>query len=396
MKNKRILKTAIAVTMLLFLMITSLSKTKVYAAQENSDYMIPIETEGMPTLEEILEDENSIDDDELLKEEQALDEEYLNRNVEVTDSSTTEEVDSEIVTFSSNGTTVKYHFIDTTGSGGGDATLIEARDRYYLVDGGPARGVERLKKYLSSHCTKKNGKIEIHVAIVTHNHTDHYEGVRAILNDVTNFRVKKVLKTCIKPNSDLDAACNKSKKANETIIQVLQVGEIVKLVSHAGTQITVYGPSDTYENVGGQDSTKVNNLSMIVKVDSVDKLIIMGDLYYPGFVRAFGKYGTDLFSGDYSVCKVGHHGIRNGGETGDSEESIKKLNQEIQMYEDYIYADEYIFTAANKTKNNIVYKNNYKRFKKGLGGSDWVKETSVSGNICIICDDNNFDVKTEK
>ena len=171
-RKTRIVKSVIAVVLLLILTLSSLPGLKLYAASdEEEDNAIPFGTEGLATLEEIEEDENFTNDEALLEEEKRLDEEAA-MNGE-TSSEEDGEVTSQIVTFASNGATVKYHFIDTTGSGGGDATMVEVKDRWYLVDGGPARGYTRLKKYLSSHCKKKNGKIEIHVAVVTHNHTDH-------------------------------------------------------------------------------------------------------------------------------------------------------------------------------------------------------------------------------
>ena len=268
-------------------------------------------------------------------------------------------------------------------------------DRSYLIDGGPARGYARLKQYLSTHCKKKNGKIEIHVAVVTHNHNDHYEGVRYVLNDTATFRVRKVLKSPIKPNSALNAACNKSEKDNGTIVRTLKVGEIIELAAHQGSQLTVYGPSDSYNNVGGGETTRMNNLSMIVKVYSAKKLIIMGDLYYAGLLRAESEYGPHLFTSDYTFCKVGHHGIRNGGEDGNDKDSIGKLKGEISKYKSLINAKRYIFTAATDTKNNDTYKNNYNRFKEGLGASK-VLETSVSGNICASCDASGFTVSKER
>lgn len=396
-RNKKMVKSVITVVMLLVLTLSALPSLKLYAASEGGeDNVIPFGTEGLATLQEIEEDEIFTNDEDLLEEEKRLDEEAaINGENEEISSEEDEEAVSQIVTFSSNGTTVKYHFIDTTGSGGGDATMVEVKDRYYLVDGGPARGYTRLKQYLSSHCAKKNGKIEIHVAIVTHNHTDHYEGIKSILNDTATYRVKKVLKTSIKPNSDLNAACNKSEKDNGTIIKTLKVGEIVRLAEHYGSRLTVYGPSEKFENVGGQDSTRMNNLSMVVKVDSAKRLIIMGDLYYAGFNRVVSKYGPDLFDGDFTFCKVGHHGVRNGGDNGDDKGSIEKLNWEIDLYKNYINAKRYVFTAATTTKNNTTYKNNYARFKNGLGASK-VLETSVSGNICANCDSTGYTVSREK
>ncbi len=396
MKTKgRIAKSRIAAVMFLVLLLTTLPGMKLYAApDEGAGVLATSEEKELEELRAIEEDENFTNDEALLEEEKRLDEEAA-KNGGMTLSEEDGEATSQIVTFAASGATIRYHFIDTTGSGGGDATLVEVADRTYLIDGGPARGYPRLKQYLSSHCKKKNGKIEIHVAVVTHNHTDHYEGVRSVLNDTATFRVRKVLKSSIKPNSALNAACNKSEKDNGTIVRTLKVGEIVKLAAHQGSQITVYGPSNSYDNVGGGESTRMNNLSMVVKVNSVKKLIIMGDLYYAGFKRAETKYGTELFSGDYTFCKVGHHGIRNGGKHGNDDKSIQTLKAEINLYKEHINAKRYIFTSATDTKNNETYKNNYIRFKEGLGASK-VLETSVSGNICASCTASNFTVSKER
>jgi len=73
---------------------------------------------------------------------------------------------------------LRVHFIDV---GYGDAILIESPPSFaLLIDAGERKYANRLWKYLSAH------KIQtIDVAVITHPHKNHFEGLKTLLKKIT-------------------------------------------------------------------------------------------------------------------------------------------------------------------------------------------------------------------
>jgi len=267
----------------------------------------------------------------------------------------------------------------------GDATLLDCNGLYVLIDGGPnGSGYNQLYKYLNANCKRNSaGKIVLEAIIISHNHGDHYKGAMRILNDTTNFKVKKVYRTAIDVPTELKSACKNATNG----VEIMTVGKIIPLKFN-GSTVTVYGPAKNFTS--GQSTIKaidVNNSSTIVTADNgIISGIFMGDLYKAGFEEAIKKYGTTLFNGNYNVCKYGHHGVRitnlvNG-------KVAQSLQDEVKLYKQYINASFYYLSASKNqiyntdgTSDPDIY-TNYRYIKTNL--TNYHTIAAFEGNL-VMC-----------
>lgn len=250
----------------------------------------------------------------------------------------------------------KVHFINVTNSTykSGDATLIEYNGKYMLIDGGREATFNQLDKYLKAKCKKTNGKIVLDAVVITHNHIDHFGGIKKVIKSpdyqVNSIYYNKIgtitpdLKKCI------DKVPNK---------KMVSTGSIISLENwKKGPSIYIYGPITDF--TAGKEKIReddVNNSSLIVRV-TAPKLnaLILGDLKNPGLQTFKTKYKAaldktassrsvkdnlylNLFKNKYDVCKVGHHGIRAGKQGYTTDEMV--------IYNNMINADFYIVTTCD-------------------------------------------------
>jgi len=193
--------------------------------------------------------------------------------------------------------------------GQGDGILVQTSfGQDILIDGGSN---EIILEKLNQNMSFENRDIEL--AVLTHNHDDHFGGLLKIVEQ-DDFKIKKLLfsnKTCE------SAGCEEFfKLAGEKNIEMVQAKSGMKIdlfcVENADCYwMDILGPADKFSN-----DKNLNNTSIIIKAHLPRK-----DFLFTGDTEEkIWNYYTDKFeSGFYSdnfldvdILKVAHHGSRNG------------------------------------------------------------------------------------
>ncbi len=185
-----------------------------------------------------------------------------------------------------NKNTLQVHFIDV---GQGDSILIQVNNKNLLIDSGPNKSEDKLKKYL-----KKLNISKFDYIIATHPHEDHIGNMSYIINnfDVLNFYAPKV---------------ENSTKAFETMVESLIRKDLKIKVLKANIKsidlgknivVDVFSPlSNSYEDL--------NNYSPIVKISYGNtSFLFTGDAEELSENEVLNA-GFDL---KCDVLKIGHHG----------------------------------------------------------------------------------------
>lgn len=186
--------------------------------------------------------------------------------------------------------------------GQGDCVHVRTTDgKHYLIDGGGSDrydvGIKTLKPYLL-----KNGVRKIDAAFVTHLHTDHYEGVKALASDGMVERI----------------AVYEANRLFEKEIRGETGAELMYI--YAGQRITlgedIYldilaperrSPEEYREMaVDSEDENESCLVFMLVYKDV--KILITGDIDAGGENALIEKCGTGRL--DCDILKVPHHGSR--------------------------------------------------------------------------------------
>ncbi|MCL2013358.1 MAG: MBL fold metallo-hydrolase [Oscillospiraceae bacterium] len=205
--------------------------------------------------------------------------------------------------FSGYDTEVTAHFIDV---GQGDSTLLIAKDRNILVDGGERNRGGDVAEYLQKHGVKS-----LDLVVVTHYHTDHYGGLITILESfpVTEILLPNVKDSIMPDNKTFGNFMDviENKKENENLIVTLAEKGLTR--DFGDGKLTVV---DQFA-----DSNDINNTSAIVKFTyKTASFLMAGDIEDKTEKRLLDE-GTDIFA---HVVKLNHHGSR----TSNSEEFLKR------------------------------------------------------------------------
>lgn len=254
---------------------------------------------------------------------------------------------NEVIT---DGSLLSVHYLDV---GQGDSEFIELPNgENILIDAGEAEYGDTVSKYISSL-----GYSEINYLIGTHPHADHIGGLSTVIN---NFKIdsiympKAVTTTTIYENL-LDTIANKGLSIN--------TGKSgVSLIDTADLSVNMIAPnSSVYDDL--------NRYSIVLMIRyKNNKFLFMGDA---GTVSE-GEITSDVSA---NVIKVGHH----GSSTASSASFVKKVSPEYAIIE----------VGANNTYN-LPKETIIKRWES-VGAK--VLRTDESGNITIISDGNNIEVK---
>ncbi|MBS5885094.1 ComEC/Rec2 family competence protein [Clostridium sp.] len=244
----------------------------------------------------------------------------------------------------SNKNTLQVHFIDV---GQGDSILIQVNNKNLLIDSGPNKSEDKLKKYLKELNISKFDYI-----IATHPHEDHIGNMSYIINnfDVLNFYAPKV---------------ENSTKAFETMIESLIRKDLKIKVLKANIKsidlgknivVDVFSPlSNSYEDL--------NNYSPIVKISYGNtSFLFTGDAEELSENEVLNA-GFDL---KCDVLKIGHH----GSSSSTSENFLKASNPSIAVIsvgEDNTYGHP-TDTVLSRLKETKIYR------------------TDINGNIVITSD----------
>lgn len=244
----------------------------------------------------------------------------------------------------SNKNTLQVHFIDV---GQGDSILVQVNNKNLLIDSGPNKSEDKLKKYLKELNISKFDYI-----IATHPHEDHIGNMSYIINnfDVLNFYAPKV---------------ENSTKAFETMVESLIRKDLKIKVLKANIKsinlgknivVNVFSPlSNSYEDL--------NNYSPIVKISYENtSFLFTGDAEELSENEVLNA-GFDL---KCDVLKIGHH----GSSSSTSEKFLKAINPSIAVIsvgEDNTYGHP-TDTVLSRLKETKIYR------------------TDINGNIVITSD----------
>ncbi len=180
-------------------------------------------------------------------------------------------------------------FVDV---GQGDCLHIKAGGKNILIDGGGNFnynvGKSTLKPYLL-----KNGVTKIDMAIATHLHTDHYQGLKELSQ---TYRIKKL--GVYEANSVNENHLKKEFRTDDIVY--LAAGDVINIGRSA--YIEVLSPAGG-NDLDEEDENK-NSLVLRVTVRGVS-VLMTGDIDESGEKDLIS--GTDVKS---DILKVAHHGSR--------------------------------------------------------------------------------------
>lgn len=180
-------------------------------------------------------------------------------------------------------------FVDV---GQGDCLHIKAGGKNLLIDGGGNFnynvGKNTLKPYLL-----KNGVTKIDMAIATHLHTDHYQGLKELSQ---TYRIKKL--GVYEANSINENHLKKEFKTDE--ILYLAAGDVINI----GREVSVEILSPARGNPLDEKDENKNSLVLRVNVKG-SSVLMTGDIDEKGEMALIAD--TDIKA---DILKVAHHGSR--------------------------------------------------------------------------------------
>lgn len=207
--------------------------------------------------------------------------------------------------------------------GQGDCMHIRCGDQDVLIDGGGSRdynvGKNTLRPYLL-----KNGAKDLDAGIVTHLHTDHFQGLFELCEvfNVKSVVVPNMQQNCVKSENmpDLSKLNNLCK---------FNGGDEINLKKSSAQNEEVYiksiWPMGSATGYASSNNANENNMVYIVYYLGV-KIMVTGDLVSEDEERMIDYYkGTDVL--DCDILKVGHHGSK----TSSSEEFIDAVSPDIAV-----------------------------------------------------------------
>ena len=243
-----------------------------------------------------------------------------------------------------NKNTLQVHFINV---GQGDSILIQVNNKNLLIDSGPNKSEDKLKKYL-----KKLNISKFDYIIATHPHEDHIGNMSYIINnfDVLNFYAPKVENSTKAFETMVESLIRKDLK-----IKVLKAN-IKSIYLGKNIVVDVFSPfSNSYEDL--------NNYSPIVKISYGNtSFLFTGDAEELSENEVLNA-GFDL---KCDVLKIGHH----GSSSSTSEKFLKASNPSIAVIsvgEDNTYGHP-TDTVLSRLKETKIYR------------------TDINGNIVITSD----------
>lgn len=243
--------------------------------------------------------------------------------------------------------------VDYIDVGQADSILLRNKDKTMLIDAGTNEQGKNVVSFL-----KEEGISKIDYLIGTHPHEDHIGGLDDVIN---NFDIGQIYmpkrETTTKTFKDV---LNAIKSKNLTITQPKK-GEIIDLVQAKCEFMT--------EPIIDDDNINLSSLTLRVEFGN-NSFLFMGD--------AEKQNEKTITWPKTDVLKVGHH----GSDTSSSKEFLEQVNPKYSI----------IMVGEGNTyklpKQPII-----DRIEKQ--GSK-IYRTDKNGNIKIITDGNNLEIKTEK
>lgn len=250
---------------------------------------------------------------------------------------------------------LSMYFIESShNSYKADATLLRCGDKNVLIDAG-AKSSGNMVNMVKSKATKTGNIVYLEAVIISHPHNDHAAGIIDLLND-PQIKIKKIYRDNY---SKLENTGYKYKtqawwiqlneliKKNNVPVEVLSNKETS--ININGTAITLYRPIKIFTDLS--PTANVNNSSIIVTVNcSSNGLsgLFLGDLESAAIQSIKDDpYYYNICSRPYTVCKMGHHGVRK--ETVDFEKTF--YDKELKC----------TYLIATSKKENLVENDFYKK-----------------------------------
>ena len=215
---------------------------------------------------------------------------------------------SSVLTYDYN--TLSIYFVNV-GQGDG-AVLHTSRGETVLIDGGGAAdytsgyniGERVYLPYLTSH-----GFCDIDVAIVSHTHKDHVEGIIAAAE---NLKIKTIVMPCAEESNQYhDQLCDVAKDKG---IAVEYLAENDKIIFKSGLKITFIAPDKSQ-----------------LKSDDLNDTSLVAHVTYGDFSALFTGDSADDVSESYpkgvDLLKVAHHGSK----TASSKEFLEHTSPEYAV-----------------------------------------------------------------
>ena len=189
---------------------------------------------------------------------------------------------------------LRVHFLDV---GQGDCVLLQGPEKTVMIDGGEAEYGASIADYLRSQ-----GVEEIDYYINTHPHSDHYGGIREVMEAVpTGAFCPGPIPEDIFPTTRGYEKLLDYLEESGTEVRLLQPGDSLEL--GGGGVLTVLGPLEEYGDL--------NNISLVSRLD-------FGEVSFLFCGDAETKPEGDLLeAGAYlaaDVWMVPHHGSRTGAD----------------------------------------------------------------------------------
>ncbi len=191
-----------------------------------------------------------------------------------------------------SGAALTVTFVDV---GQGDSEYIELPNgQNVLIDGGPKD--EAMAAFLGSR-----GITHIDHVVLTHPHSDHYNGLRHVFNatQVDNFYDNRVDNASATGDDKVraQAAAEPGCKRHYPV-----AGELLDW--GPGVEAKVFHSCP--EAGAKTKSSELNNCSIVIKLSYAgSSVLFMGDLGIPVETELVSRYGDELRA---DVLKVGHHG----------------------------------------------------------------------------------------
>lgn len=243
--------------------------------------------------------------------------------------------------------------VDYIDVGQADSILLRNKDKTMLIDAGTNEEGKNVVNFL-----KEEGISKIDYLIGTHPHEDHIGGLDDVIN---NFDIGKIYmpkrETTTKTFKDvLSAIKNKNLKITQP-----QKGEIIDLGQAKCEFMT--------EPIIDDDNINLSSLTLRIEFGN-NSFLFMGDTEKQN-EKTITWPKTD-------VLKVGHH----GSDTSSSKEFLEQVNPKYS-----------IIMVGEKNTYKLPKQPIIDRIEKT--GSE-IYRTDKNGNIQIISDGNNLEIKTEK
>lgn len=252
--------------------------------------------------------------------------------------------------------TIEVSYLDV---GQGDAAYIKVNEMDILIDAGPKSDVDKLMKQLE----EKNID-DFEVVVATHPHEDHIGGMTKVLQTykVESFYMPKV-------EHSTKTFENMIKEVEKQGLKVKVLKEGVNIDIGEGALLETFSPTqDSYDNL--------NNYSPIMKLTFANNsFLFTGDAEKEVEEEVLSRYKDKL---DSDVIKFGHH----GSSTSSSTEFIEAVSPNYGIISCGV---DNSYGHPHKEILKLIQNMNIEAYR-----------TDTQGQITVISDGNNIEIKTEK